>query len=89
VKSIAGVAVAVLLIGAACGSSDVKADTFRSALKDRTDLTDAEARCVVDKAYDAFDQEEINKLYTASDRKDLDDQDEQRFEKIVEGCVDR
>jgi hypothetical protein len=89
VKSIAGVVFALVLVGAAaCGTSDVKADTFKNALKDRTELTDAEATCVVDKTYDTFDQDVINDLYTASDREDLDNKDEQRFEKIVEGCVD-
>jgi hypothetical protein len=88
VKWIAGVALAVFLVGtASCGSSDVKADTFKSALQDRTDLTKAEASCVVDKTYKSFDQDTINDLYTASDRKDLADSDEQKFEKIVEGCV--
>ena len=56
-KWIAGAALAVLLCGAAaCGSSDVRADTFKSTLKDRTDLTDAEATCVVTKTFKVFDQ---------------------------------
>ena len=89
-KWIAGAALAVLLCGAAaCGSSDVKADTFKSALKDRTDLTNAEATCVVTKTYKAFDQAAINDLYTASDQKDLDASDQKKFETIVEGCVKR
>jgi len=90
VKWIAGAALAVLLCGAAaCGSSDVKADTFKSALKDRTDLTNAEATCVVTKTFKVFDQSTINDLYTASDQKDLDAKDQQRFEAIVEGCVNQ
>jgi hypothetical protein len=89
VKPIAALAVGLLLAGAAaCGSSDVDADTFRSALQDRTDLTAAEARCVVDETFAVFEQDAINDLYTASDREDLADGDEQRFEEIVEGCVD-
>jgi hypothetical protein len=88
VKWIAGVALAVFLFGAAaCGSSDVKADTFKSALQDRTNLTKAEATCVVDKTYKTFDQNTINDLYTASDQKDLDAKDQKKFEAIVEGCV--
>ena len=86
-KRIAAAAGALLLICAACGSSDVDADAFKKALKDRTDLTEAEASCVVDKTFDTFDQDTINDLYTASDRKDLDDKAETRFEAIVKGCV--
>ena len=89
-KWIAAAALALALCGAAaCGTSDVKADTFKSALKDRTDLTDAEATCVVSKTYKAFDQSTINDLYTASDQKDLDAKDQKKFEAIVEGCVKR
>jgi hypothetical protein len=88
VKTIAAVAFVVLLAGvAACGSSDVDADDFRSALNDRTDLKAREVDCVVDATFDQFDQETINELYTASDREDLSDAAEKRFERIVEGCV--
>lgn len=86
-RTIAAVAVALLAV-AACGTSDVKADTFRKALDERTELTKAQIRCVVDKTYTTFEQPEINDLYTASDRKDLPDGDETRFEKIIEGCVE-
>ena len=88
-KTIAAVAFALLLACAACGTSDVKADTFRNALDERTELTKTEVRCVVDKTYETFDQTEINDLYTPSDRKDLADGDETKFEKIVESCVDK
>ncbi len=87
VRSIAAVVFALLLATVACGSSDVKQETFRDALKDRTDLTNAQVTCVVNKTFDEFDQDAINDLYTSSDRKDLADADEQQFEKIVKGCV--
>jgi len=87
VRSIAAVVFALLLATVACGSSDVERDTFSDALAERTDLTKAQVTCVVNKTYDAFDQDAINDLYTSSDRKDLADKDEQQFEKIVKGCV--
>jgi hypothetical protein len=87
VRSITAVAFAVLLAAVACGSSDVSRDSFSSALQERTELTKAQVTCVVDKTFDAFDQDAINDLYTASDRKDVANADEKRFEKIVEGCV--
>ena len=87
VRSIAAVVFALLLATAACGSSDVKQETFSDALKDRTDLTNAQVICVVNETFDTFDQDAINDLYTSSDRKDLADKDEQQFEKIVKGCV--
>jgi hypothetical protein len=87
VKSFAAIAFALLLACAACGTSDVKSETFRKALEERTELTKAEVGCVVDETYKTFDQDQINDLYTASDRKDLPNGDETRFEKIVQGCV--
>jgi hypothetical protein len=88
VKRIAGTALALLLCGAAaCGSSDVKADTFRKALDERTDLTKAQLTCVVDKTFETFDQSTINDLYTASDKEDLAAKDQRRFEAIVKGCI--
>ena len=85
VRSIAAVVFALLLATAACGSSDVKRRRSSDALKDRTDLTNAQVTCVVNETFDTFDQDTINDLYTSSDRKDLADKDEQQFEKIVEG----
>jgi hypothetical protein len=87
VRSIAAIVFALLLATVACGSSDVKRDTFSDALAERTDLTEAQVTCVVDKTFDSFDQDAINDLYTSSDRKDLADEDELKFEKIVKGCV--
>ena len=86
-RSIAAVVFALLLATVACGSSDVKKETFSEALSKRTDLTNAQVSCVVDDTFDTFDQDTINDLYTSSDRKDLADKDEQQFEKIVKGCV--
>jgi len=88
VKPITAVVFALLLAAAACGSSDVTKDSFSSALEERTDLTKAQVRCVVDETFDSFDQDAINDLYTASDTDDVADADEQEFQKIVEGCVD-
>jgi hypothetical protein len=88
VKPITAVAFALLLVLTACGSSDVSEDSFRSALDDRTDLTKAQLDCVVDDTFSTFDQDAINDLYTASDQKDVADADEQKFQKIVEGCLD-
>ena len=87
-KPITAVAFALLLAVAACGSSDVSKDSFRSALDDRTDLTKAQLDCVVDDTFSTFDQDAINDLYTASDQEDVADTDEQKFQKIVEGCLD-
>jgi hypothetical protein len=87
VKPITAVAFALLLVLSACGSSDVSKDSFRSALDDRTDLTKAQLDCVVEDTFDTFDQDAINDLYTASDKKDVADKDEQKFQKIVEGCL--
>ena len=87
-KPITAVAFALLLALSACGSSDVSKDSFRSALDDRTDLTKAQLDCVVDDTFTTFDQDAINDLYTASDKKDVADADEQKFQKIVEGCLD-
>ena len=80
-------AIALLLALAACGSSDVDAKAFKKGLDDRTDLKPTEINCVVDKTFATFDQDAINDLYTAADRKDVADKDEQQFEKIVKGCV--
>ena len=88
VRSIAAVVFALLLATVACGSSDVKRDTFSDALAERTDLTKAQLDCVVDDTFSTFDQDAINDLYTASDQKDVADADEQKFQKIVEGCLD-
>jgi hypothetical protein len=89
VRSIAAVVFALLLATAACGSSDVERETFSDALEERTDLTKAQVTCVVNETFDTFEQDAINDLYTSSERKDLADKDEQRFEKIVAGCVER
>ena len=88
-KRTLALAVALLIAVAACGSSDVDEDAFRKGLSDRTDLTKSEVDCVVDKTFDTFDQSAINDLYTAADRKDVADSDEQQFEKIVKDCVDK
>jgi uncharacterized tellurite resistance protein B-like protein len=87
VRTIVAAAVALGIALAACGTSDVERDTFRSALRENTDLRDGEVDCVVRETYEALDQEAINDLYTAADREDLPDRDEQRFEAIVEDCV--
>jgi hypothetical protein len=89
VRSIAAVVFALLLATVACGSSDVERETFSDALDERTELTKAQVTCVVNETFDTFDQDAINDLYTSSERKDLADKDEQQFEKIVAGCVER
>ena len=43
---------------------------------------------MVDDTFDTFDQDAINDLYTVLGPKDVADEDEQKFQKIVEGCVD-
>lgn len=64
-------AVALVLVGAlglgACASSDdIDQQQFTADLRERTDITEAQATCLTDKIYDEFDQAEVNRIYHAA-----------------------
>lgn len=88
-RKLAGALLALgLVVATGCGNDDIESSKFESELiKSTPGLSKAEASCITDKVYDTFDQDEINKLYSAENVKDLSKSVTGRFDALTAECA--
>lgn len=90
----AGVAVVVALaLGACSQDEDVTKERFRSDLIERTTtddeptISDDAAACITDAVFDAYDQHEINRIYTAATEDELGNERRDELVAINDRCL--
>jgi len=93
---VAALAVVVALAAGACASDDdVSQETFQADLLERSKdgdgeptLTEAQAACLTDGIYEAYDQAEVNRIYRAATEDELGSERRDELDEINKGCLE-
>jgi hypothetical protein len=85
--------VLALALGACSQDEDVTKERFRSDLVERTTtddeptISDDAAACITDAVFDAYDQHEINRIYTAAAEDELGNERRDELVEINDRCL--